>query len=87
MLAGEMFSCPAEEADATMIDDALSELLNIIAGQVKSSMGLEQTLGLPKMLESETMPMGWHSATLKHDESAVLIWVALNEPGQPGSGP
>jgi len=79
VLAHTMFSCPVDEVDGGMVNDALSELVNIIAGQVKGAMSdLQQTLGLPLVVDSIAAPAGkWRAATLKNDASHVVIWVAI----------
>ncbi|MCC6751790.1 MAG: chemotaxis protein CheX [Deltaproteobacteria bacterium] len=83
-LGGAMFSCAPDDVDTEMVDDSLRELVNIVAGQVKSAMGLDQTLGLPKVLELEeaTEPAGaltWRGATLRNQEKEVKVWVAITE--------
>lgn len=84
ILAGEMFSCPAAEVDPSMMDDALGELVNIIAGQVKNELGPGHLLGLPKVVPSVTMvPVEWHCATLQNDGTQTMIWVALADTALP----
>jgi hypothetical protein len=81
-LGGVMFSCPAADVDASMVDDSLSELVNIVAGQVKSSMGLDEPLGLPSVMETpqDVHAEAWRSATLRRDGGeAVRVWVAIRE--------
>jgi len=81
-LGGVMFACAPDKVDATMIDDSLSELVNIIAGQVKSAMGLDAQLGLPSIVEKpdDVHAPSWRSATLRRDGGdAVRVWVAIRE--------
>jgi hypothetical protein len=81
MLGSRMFSCDAASVDASMIDDSLRELANIVAGQVKSVMGLDQALGLPTLgdpgqrLEMST----WRAATLQSPAERIVVWVAVSE--------
>ena len=80
-LGGAMFSCGQADVDASMIDDSLCELANIVAGQVKRSMKLDQNLGLPKVIsvthEMDKQP--WRGATLNSGGRAVNVWVAISD--------
>lgn len=80
-LSGAMFSCGQGDVDASMIDDSLCELANIVAGQVKRSMKLEQNLGLPKVVsvthDMDNQP--WRGATLNNGSKAVNVWVAVSD--------
>lgn len=81
-LGSAMFSCPPAQCDESMIDDSLSELVNIVAGQVKTSMGLDQALGLPRILRQDaiTADIGaWRSATLQNNGQRVVVWVAITD--------
>ncbi len=81
-LGGAMFSCPPNEVDRAMVDDALGELVNIIAGQIKIALGLDQALGLPRVLEGAAGVEGtqaWRSATLEGGSNKVMVWVAVME--------
>ncbi len=80
VLGGAMFSCPPAEVDAQMVDDSLSELLNIIAGQVKLSMGLDQALGLPRLHGGSPLNSAqWRTASLQSNATSVKVWVAITE--------
>ena len=76
-LCKAMFAC--EDVDAAMVDDSLSELVNIIAGQVKGAMGLDQKLGLPKVTLGAAKGDGWRGATLHSGAKEVRVWVAVTE--------
>jgi hypothetical protein len=79
-LGSAMFACPAAQCDESMINDSLSELVNIVAGQVKTSMGLDSALGLPRILEQDKITVdfnAWHSATLHNKGQSVVVWVAI----------
>lgn len=78
-LAGMMFACSAADADAAMVDDSLGELVNIVAGQVKTAMGLDQALGLPKVTVGAARGDGWRGATLHNGAKEVRVWVAVTE--------
>jgi hypothetical protein len=78
LLAGEMFAVAEGEVDPSMIDDSLSELVNIIAGQVKRAMGSDHSLGLPTICDSlDDLPGKRRYATLSNSGADVLMWVAL----------
>jgi hypothetical protein len=55
-LGSALFAIPREELESSMIDDSLCELLNMAAGQIKSALGLDQALGLPKIVAADTLP-------------------------------
>lgn len=46
-LGGMMFACDDKAVDNSMIDDSLCELANILAGQIKTLMAPNHSLGLP----------------------------------------
>lgn len=82
-LATAMFDCPQEDVDGAMIDDALGELVNIVAGQLKPSLGPDRVLGLPQVLmagaglAAEDAP--WRAAFLSTRQGDVRVWVAIRE--------
>jgi len=81
-LACAMFSCAPAGLDSTMIADALSEMVNIVAGQVKAALSLDQALGLPKVVSDAapwSPPERWRSATLSRGETRTVVWVAITE--------
>ena len=83
-LGGAMFSCPPGQVDASMVDDSLGELANIVGGQVKNLLALDQALGLPKMITDgvifeKAKEDAWRSATLRNLNTQVRVWVALTE--------
>ena len=84
VLGGQMFSCGPESLDPGMVDDSLRELANIVAGQVKSAMGLDQALGLPKLVRADGKGEGlstqpWRTATLESGSTKIVVWVAVVE--------
>lgn len=81
-LGSAMFSCPVSEVDREMAEDSLRELVNIVAGQVKSAMGVDDALGLPKMLatgEGAINSDKWRGATMRSGTREVMVWVAVSE--------
>ena len=82
LLGGAMFSVAEADVDNSMIDDALTELANIIAGQIKSAMALDQPLGLPRIIGDGHLVRqagGWKAATLFSQGRRVVVWVAISE--------
>lgn len=51
-LGATMFATPAESVDEAMVADALCELVNMTAGLLKSTLRIDQALGLPSMRQS-----------------------------------
>jgi hypothetical protein len=81
-LGSAMFACPLAEVDRAMVEDSLCELVNIVAGQVKSVMGVDDALGLPKMLttaDGTIDPASWRGATMRSHSCEVMVWVAVSE--------
>jgi len=55
-LAGMMFDCSPSTVDDQMVQDSLSELVNILAGQLKAFIAPTHSLGLPsKLIDSATL--------------------------------
>ncbi|MBC8133460.1 MAG: chemotaxis protein CheX [Deltaproteobacteria bacterium] len=48
-LAGAFFGMPPNETTEDVAEDAIRELLNMVAGQVSRALGLDLTLGLPRV--------------------------------------
>jgi len=82
VIGGHMFSVGPDVIDDSMIDDAVAELANIVAGQVKAAMSLDQALGLPEVLRKEQkqrLALGpWREATLTSGSARTLVWVAVS---------
>ncbi|MBX7100563.1 MAG: chemotaxis protein CheX [Myxococcaceae bacterium] len=81
VLSAAMFSCPVEAVDQSMMSDSLRELTNMTAGLVKSSLGLDQALGLPKVMAGDHMPAcgpppTTQSVVLKAEKLGLLLWVS-----------
>ena len=82
-LTSAIFYCEPNEVEVEMIDDALRELSNIVAGQVKVTMNVDDALGLPKIIEpgnnSWQPPSRWQAATLQRGGIETRVWVAVTE--------
>lgn len=78
-LASAMFSVKPEGADDSMKDDALRELVNMTSGLVKTTLALDQALGLPKVFRSDTVhqmpqPPG-QAVVLKARGLGMVLWI------------
>jgi len=54
-LSGAMFSCSGDQVDESMMNDSLCELANMTAGLLKSALGLDQALGLPRIRDAHDL--------------------------------
>lgn len=80
-LSSSLFGVEPDGVDPDMVTDGLGELANIIAGQVKIEMKLEQPLGLPEPVceGSAYSKYKWSGATLSNEDANVKVWVAITE--------
>ena len=79
-LGAALFSIPIADVDSSMIDDSLCELLNMAAGQIKSALGLDQALGLPRIVPSDSLPgpqAGEPGAVILRSQGAVGLVIAV----------
>lgn len=76
-LAAAMFQESREKVDEGMIDDALKELSNMAAGQLKASLGIDQALGLPQVLHGfdHLLTGNGQTVVLKAHDLGLAIWV------------
>lgn len=83
MMASAIFSCEQDAVDDEMIIDSLSELANIVAGQIKVAMAVDDALGLPRIVDTSdplwSPPSTWRSATLSRGSVQTVVWVAVSE--------
>jgi CheY-specific phosphatase CheX len=64
-----------------MAEDALSELANMAAGEVKRALRLDQALALPKVLQEvnlsgQTSSNGWAGVVLESPGGQVLVSIS-----------
>lgn len=80
-LASSMFGCPPAEVTPRQIDDAIRELLNVVAGQVQRKLKIDQPLGTPRPTNlaemSEAAGVGIGDAVLLRSQGNVDIrlWI------------
>ena len=58
VIGAALFSCAVTSVDRTMMNDSLSELVNMAAGQIKVALRVDHALGLPSILETSEGPSG-----------------------------
>jgi Chemotaxis phosphatase CheX len=78
-IASLIFEVPPDQADEAMIADALRELVNIFAGQVKSLLVPEHQIGLPR-LQKDAAAFGaheWHGVRLRIGAGEQVLDLAL----------
>ena len=80
-LGGALFACADAALDSSMVDDSMRELANVVAGQVKMAMGLDQHLGLPSIGHGDWIPpdQNWRGALLRNSTTEIKVWVAVAE--------
>jgi len=47
-LSAALRGCPANQLTRAMVDDAIAELLNMVAGRIQTALEIDQPLGLPR---------------------------------------
>jgi hypothetical protein len=80
-LGAAMFQVPAGEVSDDMLTDSLCELVNMTAGLLKSHLGLEQALGLPRVVPEGQPPVppppsaGAGRLVLRAAHLGLVLWV------------
>jgi hypothetical protein len=80
-LAAKLFACAPDTIAPEMIDDAVRELLNMVAGQVSRCLRIDQRLGLPRPtnmaeIAAEGGPGANDSVLLRSEGNADLrLWI------------
>jgi hypothetical protein len=78
-IASTIFEVDPQQVNEAMIDDALRELANIFAGQVKSMLAPEHQIGLPR-IQSDPKTFAdreWHGVSLRIGESDQVLDLAV----------
>lgn len=85
-LASAMFHCAPTEVTPAQIDDAIRELLNVVAGQVQRTLRIDQALGLPRPTTlAELGGPGIQDAVLLRSRGDVDIRLWIFEEGLAGA--
>jgi hypothetical protein len=79
-LGHRMFALPISNVDPTMAEDALCELVNMVAGRLKRLMSVDDSLGLPTLIR-ENAPI-WEndkarSVLLRGDSVELYVQVVI----------
>jgi hypothetical protein len=79
-LGAAMFQVPPAEVSEEMLSDSLCELVNMTAGLLKSHLGLEQALGLPRVVPQGEPPVpppppDAGKVVLRAEHLGLVLWV------------
>jgi hypothetical protein len=79
-LGAAMFQVSVTEVSEEMLSDSLCELVNMTAGLLKSHLGLEQALGLPRLVPLGEPPVppppeGLGRIVLRAEHLGLVLWV------------
>ncbi len=74
-------------ADQGLRDDALRELTNMTAGQIKGVLCPDVALGLPRLVDGGPPPEdGWRRVCLHSDDVEVVLWLKESKGRERESG-
>jgi hypothetical protein len=80
-MAAKMFMTDEGSVDQQMMNDTLTELVNMTAGQIKNALGLDRALGLPKVLDKQGNvaidPNRWRGVRMMSGAHEVALWLAV----------
>jgi hypothetical protein len=82
-LTSAMLGCAEDDLGIEMVDDLLRELLNMTAGQIKLDLSLNQSLGLPRVIDGDVLFAsldGWSHHVLDSDSISIvvsLLWAVV----------
>jgi hypothetical protein len=85
-LGSRFFGCAESELTEQMSDDAIAELLNMVAGQLSTSLGSTHVLGLPARTNLSEIAaaggLGLDDAALLRSEGDIDLglWILENQP-------
>jgi Chemotaxis phosphatase CheX len=80
-LSSAMFQVPNTEVDTSMMNDSLCELVNMTAGLLKSTLSLDQSLGLPRVVQNgDPLKKAYddaktHLTLLRAKEVGLMLWI------------
>jgi len=82
LIGAKIFTCPEDAVDREIMLDALGELTNITAGQVRQLLGLKQALGLPCIYGDEnafTFNKGqWLQWSLQSNSANLVLSISTD---------
>jgi hypothetical protein len=86
-LSAALFSCDLAQVDEAMKTDALGELLNMAAGQVKNALRVDEALGLPQVVNPQSVTTGdksWRQLRLSAGDVELVLSLADPDPSSEG---
>ena len=82
-LGSAFFGCDEKDLTQAMVDDSISELLNMVAGQISAALQLDLQLGLPRRTTLAEIiaasGAGVDNAVLFRSEGKVDLWLWVFE--------
>ena len=82
-LGSAFIGCPEKDLTQGMVDDSIGELLNMVAGQIRSTLGGDLMLGLPRRATLEDLVSsggaGLADAALFRSEGKIDLWLWIFE--------
>ena len=82
-LGSAFFGCDEKDLTQAMVDDSISELLNMVAGQISAALQMDLQLGLPRRTTLAEIiaasGSGVDNAVLFHSEGKVDLWLWVFE--------
>lgn len=75
-LSAALFCVANDDVDDEMMSDTLQEMANMTAGQIKSTMGLDQALGLPRIVHATLVtPKAWKHFPVRAGAAGLIVSV------------
>ena len=78
-IGAAMFMTTPEKVDHMMMNDSLSELVNMTAGQIKNALSMDRTLGLPRVLSAgtkiDTEKGNWRTVRMTSGRNELVLWL------------
>ncbi len=82
-LGSAFFGCDEKDLTQAMVDDSISELLNMVAGQISAALALDLALGLPRRTTLGEIiaasGSGIENAALFRSEGKIDLWLWVFE--------
>lgn len=74
-LTAAMLKCDEDDLDLAMIDDFMRELVNMTASQIKAELSLDQSLGLPRVIDGELLATtaAWTHCVLRSETIRIVV--------------
>ncbi|RYF47012.1 MAG: hypothetical protein EOO38_12995 [Cytophagaceae bacterium] len=81
-LTGKILHCSEAEVEADVIGDAIGELVNVVAGQVKSFLGTSHVIGLPRDFnpaseKEDAKNLPWQGRLYHSPAGTIHLWLGI----------